>query len=113
MNNDIRTCNPDCPYEVALNIIGGKWKGFIIFHLWNSTRRFSELQRLIPNVTQRMLTKQLRELEGYKIIKRTVYSEVPPRVEYSLTETGTSIKPVLEAIEKWGIKYIQEQEKSM
>lgn len=96
---------PICPVETALNIIGGKWKGVLIFHLINGKKRFNELKRLIPNITHRMLTLQLRELEKDGIVLRTVYPEVPPRVEYELTEFGLSIKPVISAVYAWGKDY--------
>lgn len=94
-----------CPVETALNIIGGKWKGVLIFHLLSGKKRFNELQRLMPRITHRMLTLQLRELEADGIVKRTVYPEVPPRVEYELTEFGMSISPVVAAIYDWGKDY--------
>lgn len=79
----IAKCSSDiCPVETALNIIGGKWKGVIIYHLLSGTKRFNQLKRLLPNITHRMLTLQLRELEKHGIVKRTVYAEVPPKVEY-------------------------------
>lgn len=97
---------PRSPVEVTLDAIGGKWKPLIIYFLMQRTMRFNELRRAIPTVTQRMLTKHLRELEQYGIIDRTVYPEVPPRVEYALTERGHSLKPVLDAMLEWGINYL-------
>jgi DNA-binding HxlR family transcriptional regulator len=91
----------NCPIEAALDVIGGKWKGVILHRLLGQTRRFNELKRTIPRVTQRMLTTQLRELEKDKLITRKVYAEVPPRVEYSLTSSGESLKPVLSELLKW------------
>lgn len=93
---------PACPVEATLELIGGKWKGIILFYLLDGRHRFSELQRQIGCVTQRMLTKQLRELESSKLINRIIYPEVPPRVEYELTEEGKSLKPILLALKKWG-----------
>lgn len=93
----------NCPVEATLDIIGGKWKGVILSRL-SETRRFNELKRTIPRITQRMLTTQLRELERDKLIVRKVYAEVPPRVEYSLTPRGESLKPVLSALLNWGIE---------
>lgn len=95
-----------CPVEAALDIVGGKWKGVILAHLRNDTRRFNELRRLIPCVSQRMLTKQLRELEEDQIILRKVYRQVPPKVEYSLTEFGLTLTPILIALEEWGKEYL-------
>ncbi|MDX2094813.1 MAG: helix-turn-helix domain-containing protein [Alphaproteobacteria bacterium] len=91
-----------CPVEAALDIIGGKWKPLILFQLTMGTRRFGELQKLMPNITQRMLTNQLRELEADAIIARKVYPEVPPKVEYSLTADGQRLFPILEALRVWG-----------
>lgn len=87
---------------MTLSIIGGRWKAIILWHLRAETQRFSELRRLMPNITQRMLTNQLRELEEDGILTRTVYPEVPVRVEYALTESGRSLRPVLEALCAWG-----------
>lgn len=94
-----------CPVETALSIIGRKWKGVLIYHLISGKKRFNELKYLMTNITHRMLTLQLRELEKDGIIKRTVYAEVPPRVEYELTEFGLSIRPVIEAVYDWGKDY--------
>lgn len=95
-----------CCVELTLQIVGGKWKPIILWHLGNEgTKRFGELKKLIPNVTQKMLTQQLRELEGDGIINRKVYPQVPPKVEYSLTLLGQSIMPVLEKLCQWGENY--------
>lgn len=91
----------NCPVEAALDIIGGKWKSIILFRLVEQTRRFNELRRLMPAITQRMLTNQLRELERDGLVSRRVYPEVPPRVEYSPTPLGHSLLPVLEALKAW------------
>ncbi|WP_166831163.1 winged helix-turn-helix transcriptional regulator [Thalassoroseus pseudoceratinae] len=93
---------PACPVEATLELIGGKWKGMILFYLLDGRLRFSELKRQIGCVTQRMLTKQLRELEASGLVNRIVYAEVPPRVEYELTEEGESLRPVLGALKEWG-----------
>jgi DNA-binding HxlR family transcriptional regulator len=91
-----------CAVEAALDFIGGKWKGVIIYHLLGGTKRFGELRRLIPDVTQRMLTLHLRELERDGLVHREVYREVPPRVEYSLTSFGETLMPLLQVIQSWG-----------
>ena len=89
---------PACPVEATLELIGGKWKGMVLYYLLNGRLRFSELKRQIGCVTQRMLTKQLRELEASGLVNRIVYAEVPPRVEYELTKEGKSLKPILTAL---------------
>ena len=98
-------CSPGCPVEATLEVIGGKWKGVVLYHLLEGVHRFSELRRKLPNVTQRMLTKQLRELEDAGLVLRTVYPEVPPRVEYCLTERGETLRPVVVALKAWGDAY--------
>jgi DNA-binding HxlR family transcriptional regulator len=99
---------PDrCPVEVTLDIIGGKWKPLILYYLLQGTRRFNELRRMLPHVTQQMLTLQLRELERDGIVHRKVYAEVPPKVEYSLTERGRSLEPILLSMLAWGEEYLQ------
>jgi DNA-binding HxlR family transcriptional regulator len=94
-----------CPIEVTLDVIGGKWKGMVLHRLLQGAARFNELRRVIPKTTQRMLTLQLRELERDGVILRTVYPEVPPRVEYSLTDFGRTLAPILDMMEKWGEQY--------
>ena len=96
-----------CPVETTLQIISGKWKGIILYRLLGGKKRFNELQRLMTTVTHRALTLQLRELEQDVIVKRTVYAEVPPRVEYELTELGHSMHPIIQAIYDWGSDYQQ------
>ena len=97
-----------CKVEDALGILVGKWKPIILLHLLqNGTKRFSELKRSIPGITQKMLTNQLRELEEEDIIQRVVYPQVPPKVEYSMTEYGRSLEPILEAMHEWGNKHMQ------
>ena len=93
---------PGCAVEVTLDLIDGKWKGVILYHLQGGSQRFGELRRLMPSITQRMLTKQLRALEDDGLIVRKVYAEVPPRVEYSLSEVGESLRPVIEVLRVWG-----------
>lgn len=94
-----------CAVEVTLSVMGGTWKPIVLFHLLHGKKRFSELSRGIGGITQRMLTLQLRELEDAGIVLRTVYAEVPPRVDYELTELGHSLQPVLLAMRKWGVEY--------
>ena len=94
-----------CAVEVTLSVMGGTWKPIILFHLLHGKKRFSELSRTIGAITQRMLTLQLRELEDAGIVLRTVYAEVPPRVDYELTELGRSLQPVLIAMRNWGTEY--------
>ncbi len=101
-------CDFGCPVEACLEVIGGKWKGVILFHLLGGTKRFGELSRLMPAVTQRMLTRQLRELEGDGIVIRTVFPEVPPKVEYALSAFGQTLAPVLEVLRGWGSEYLDE-----
>lgn len=91
-----------CPAQRTLDVIGGRWKVPILYHLFPKTRRFSELRRLLPGCTQKMLTQQLRELEADGVVRRKVYRQVPPKVEYSLTELGQSLKPVISAMCRWG-----------
>ncbi|MGH6859273.1 MAG: winged helix-turn-helix transcriptional regulator [Phyllobacterium sp.] len=95
-------CVPGCSVEAAISLIDGKWKCVILFHLLEGTARFSEIKRRIPGVTQRTLTNQLRELEVDGLIVRTVYAQVPPKVEYRLSELGQSMTPVLSALKNWG-----------
>ena len=99
----------NCEKELTLSIIGGKWKMIIMWYLGkHGTKRFGELKSLIPGITQRMLVTQLRELEEDLIIHREVYPIVPPKVEYSLTETGESLMPILDSMYEWGQKYVSD-----
>lgn len=95
----------ECPETYASNIIGGQWTLVICSWLLEGKLRFSELKKNLPNITERMLTLQLRKLEENKIISRTVYAEVPPRVEYELTAIGYELKPIIKALENWGGKH--------
>lgn len=95
-----------CPADVGLQMISGKWKPRILYELFQGTRRFGELQRAIPDVSRHVLTVHLRELEHVGIVRRTVYAEVPPKVEYTITEYGRSFEPVLEALVHLGEEYI-------
>jgi DNA-binding HxlR family transcriptional regulator len=95
-----------CPVTTALSIIGGKWKVIILWHLKEGgVKRFGELQRLVSGISQKMLTQELRDLEQTGLVSRKVYPVVPPKVEYSLTETGWSLKPILELLSVWGTEY--------
>ena len=96
---------PACPVETTLSLIGNKWKVLILRDLLTGTKRFGELKKSIGNVSQKVLTAQLRDMEADGLLIRTVYAEVPPRVEYSLTELGMSLKPILEAMSRWGENY--------
>jgi DNA-binding HxlR family transcriptional regulator len=87
-----------------LAVIGGRWKVLILYHLFDGVKRFSELERALPGVTQKMLTQQLRELERDGVVRRTVYPQVPPKVEYALTPLGETLKPVVKAMCQWGRK---------
>lgn len=98
---------PACPVETTLMLIGDKWKVLILRELMNGTRRFGELKRAIGTVSQKVLTAQLRDMEEKGILTRKVYAEVPPRVEYTLTDTGYSLKPILDAMVVWGTDYQQ------
>ena len=103
-------CAAGCPVEATLNLIGGKWKGVILYHLLTGkVLRFNALKRMLPNITQRMLTNQLRELEHDGLVARTIYPEVPPRVEYRLTEHGQTLEPVIAALKAWGDGHIRRQ----
>ena len=96
-----------CPVEATLDLIGGKYKALILWHLSESKLRFSELKKAIKNATPKMLTQQLRELEAQNLIHREVYPIIPPKVEYSLTELGSSLIPILIAMRDWGANYMR------
>lgn len=98
-----------CPVSTTIHLIGGKYKALILWHLMSNTLRFSELRKAVPEATSKMLTQQLRELESDGLINRTVYPVVPPKVEYSLTERGQELFPILSAMYDWGIKLLDKQ----
>jgi DNA-binding HxlR family transcriptional regulator len=97
------------PMEVTLEVIGGKWKALLVYRLLNGALRFSELKRQVPGITEKMLTQQLRELERDGVLERTVFAEVPPRVEYCVSAHGRSLQPVLAAMCQWGRQHWQQQ----
>lgn len=101
---------PKCPVEVTLTMINNKWKVLILRDLIDGTKRFGELKKSIGHITQKVLTAQLRDMEEKGLVYRKVYAEVPPKVEYTLTETGYSLKPILDAMYNWGIEYRNKQE---
>jgi DNA-binding HxlR family transcriptional regulator len=94
-----------CPVEATADVIGGKWKSTLVFHLLEGPQRFNALRRKLPGVTQRMLTLQLRELEADGVVHREIFREVPPRVEYSLTDFGLSLEPIISLMYDWGAQY--------
>ena len=96
---------PACPVEITMGLIGDKWKILIVRDLLTGTKRFSELKKSVTGITQKVLTSNLRQMENSGLVKRKVYAEVPPRVEYSLTDTGFSLKPILDSMIEWGNKY--------
>ena len=97
--------NDHCPVEATLELIGGKYKSLILWHLAGGILRFNELQKQLPSATPKMLTQQLRELEANELIHREVFPVIPPKVEYSLTDLGRSLKPILDAMWNWGENY--------
>lgn len=99
---------PACPVELTLDLIDGKWKGVLLYHLGEGPLRFNEIRRRAPAATQRMLTRQLRELEADGLIIRTVYPEVPPRVDYRLSARGESLGPIIAALKAWGTAHMAE-----
>ena len=96
---------PACPVEITMGLIGDKWKILIVRDLLTGTKRFGELKKSVTGITQKVLTSNLRQMENSGLVKRKVYAEVPPRVEYSLTDTGLSLKPILDSMVEWGNKY--------
>lgn len=105
-----RNTEYQCSMELTLDLIGGKWKALILWHLGQNTLRFSELKKTLPKITQKMLTQQLRELEASGLIKRFIYTQIPPKVEYSLTPNGQSLLPILDTLCQWGQNYAQTME---
>ncbi|MGM1022043.1 MAG: winged helix-turn-helix transcriptional regulator [Bacillota bacterium] len=107
MENTVNV-NFGCPVAKTVGVIGGKWKGVILYHLTTGPRRYNEIRRTLPNITQRMLTLQLRELERDGIVHREIYNENPPRVEYSLTPLGDTLRPLLDFMRDWGVFYVEQ-----
>lgn len=105
MRSSVEEAPEYCAIEFALEVLGGRWKLAILKQLASGTHRFGELRRAMPAITQRMLTRQLRELEADGLVTRTVYREVPPRVEYTLTDVGHSLDSITEELDKWGRWY--------
>ncbi|MEK6968734.1 MAG: helix-turn-helix domain-containing protein [Nanoarchaeota archaeon] len=97
----------NCGIEAIQDVIGGKWKSLVLWHLKGGTKRTGELKKLIPGITQKMLAQQLKNLERQGFVRRTVYAQVPPKVEYSLTESGFELKPILEQMCEWGKDYMK------
>ncbi len=97
----------NCPVEATLAVLGGRWKALILFHLRDETLRFASLRRQIPEVSERMLAQQLRELEGDGVVRRQAYPEVPPRVEYSLTDYGRTLRPLTDLMCVWGKEHMR------
>ena len=102
-----------CPVALTLSLIGGKWKALILWNLLEGTMRYSALRKAVPDATPKMLTQQLRELEADGLVSRTVWPVVPPRVDYALTPTGESIKPILTAMYRWGDAYLAKRNRTM
>lgn len=94
-----------CPLEMTIDLIGGKWKVILLWNLSNQTLRFNEIRKIFPEATQKMLTQQLRDLEDNGLVSRKVYAQVPPKVEYSITEFGKSLMPILHEMNQWGTDY--------
>ena len=103
---------PICPVEITLSLIGNRWKVLIIRDLLDGTKRFGELKKSLGTITQKVLTSNLRAMEESGVLTRKVYAEVPPRVEYTLTQTGYSLKPILDAMVQWGDNYKKTREKT-
>ena len=110
MEKAVKNELPACPVETTLTLIGDKWKVLILRDLMPGTKRFGELKKSVGNVSQKVLTAQLRAMEESGLVHRQVYAEVPPRVEYSLTDLGRSLKPILDSMWAWGEEYKKQQE---
>ncbi|OCN03748.1 MarR family transcriptional regulator [Erysipelotrichaceae bacterium MTC7] len=104
---------PACPVEATLTLIGNKWSVLILRDLMDGTKRFNELQKSIGSITQKVLTSNLRTMETQGLLERKIYAEVPPRVEYTLTDTGYSLKPVLDAMTTWGLQYKENHQEKL
>ena len=104
---------PACPVEATLTLIGNKWSVLILRDLMDGTKRFNELQKSIGSITQKVLTSNLRTMETQGLLERKIYAEVPPRVEYTLTDTGYSLKPVLDAMTAWGLQYKENHQEKL
>jgi DNA-binding HxlR family transcriptional regulator len=101
----------NCPFELTIELIGGKWKGLILWHLMeNKVLRNGEMLRLMPRITQKMLTQQLREMEENGLVSRIIYEQVPPKVEYSLTSHGEALRPILNQMIEWGLIYARDND---
>ncbi|WP_291259768.1 helix-turn-helix domain-containing protein [Fusobacterium sp.] len=106
--NKVSCSNYRCEIELTLEIIGGKWKALIIWNLYlHNIIRYNEFRKLIPEITQKMLTQQLKELEKYNIVSRKIYPTVPPMVEYTLTENGLELIPIMQKMDEWGKKFVK------
>lgn len=112
-NNKVSCSNYRCEIEVTLEVIGGKWKSLILWNLGeHGVIRFNEFKRIIPDISQKMLSQQLRDLESNKLVERKVYNQVPPMVEYSLTEMGQKLMPILKEMDIWGKDFVAKYKKN-
>jgi len=111
--NKVSCSNYRCEIEITLELISGKWKALILWNLGNhEIIRFNEFRRIIPEITQKMLTQQLRSLEENRLVNRKIYNQIPPMVEYSLSEEGRELMPILEQMDKWGKNYVNNYKKT-
>jgi DNA-binding HxlR family transcriptional regulator len=108
----VRSERASCPVERTLEVIGGRWKVLILRELFGGVKRFGQLHRALSGITQKMLTQQLREMESDGIIHREVYLQVPPKVEYSLTPLGESLKPIIQSMHEWGVRHLDRDVKT-